>query len=121
MKGFASTWLRFRLRKGWEYLEVYRQGRRDRGQYVTCYVRKTPGERVPRVGIVVGRKVGCAVVRNRVKRRLREAIRHIFTGLPPGTAVIVSALEGTADVKTAELERDLLLVLKKMGGWKGQT
>ncbi len=119
MKGSTSKWLRFRLRKGWEYAEVYRQGRRDRGRYVTCYIRNAPGAAVPRVGIVVGRKVGCAVVRNRVKRRLREAIRRIFTAIPLGTSLIVSALEGTAEVKPVEFERDLLLVLKRLGGGKG--
>src|SRR2546426_12182584 len=39
---------------------------------------------VARVGIAVSSKVGDAVVRNRVKRRLREAIRHEMHGLPAG-------------------------------------
>jgi ribonuclease P protein component len=52
------------------------------------------GEGMPvagaRVGLTVSSKVGGAVVRNRVKRRLREAVRHELAGLPPVDLVVVA-------------------------------
>lgn len=44
----------------------------------------------PRVGFAVGKKVGGAVVRNRVKRWLREAVRHEQHGLPPVDLVLIA-------------------------------
>lgn len=61
-----------------------------------------------RVGIVVSAKVGNAVVRNRVKRRLREAIRHERASLPPLDLVIVaraSAVRATVPQLRAWLRR----------------
>ncbi len=48
-----------------------------------------------RVGITVSSKVGEAVVRNRVKRRLREAIRHELHQLPPVDLVLVARSSAT--------------------------
>jgi len=45
----------------------------------------------PRVGYSVSRKLGKAVVRNRVKRRLREAVRKEAARLPQGTDLVFSA------------------------------
>ena len=45
---------------------------------------------VARVGITVSSKVGGSVVRNRVKRRLRQAVRHEIAGLPAVDLVIVA-------------------------------
>ena len=50
---------------------------------------------VARVGITVSSKVGEAVVRNRVKRRLREAIRHELHQLPPVDLVLVARSSAT--------------------------
>ena len=52
--------------------------------------RGDPG--IPQVGIVAGRRVGGAVVRNRAKRRIREAMRHV--ALEADTAYVVIASEG---------------------------
>ncbi|HUJ25179.1 MAG TPA: ribonuclease P protein component [Myxococcales bacterium] len=51
-----------------------------------------PGMEAPsaRVGLTVSSKVGGAVVRNRVKRRLREAVRHEIAGLPAVDLVVVA-------------------------------
>jgi ribonuclease P protein component len=43
-----------------------------------------------RVGLTVSSKVGGAVLRNRIKRRLREAVRHELAGLPPVDLVLVA-------------------------------
>ncbi|MEX0667217.1 MAG: ribonuclease P protein component, partial [Acidimicrobiia bacterium] len=54
-----------------------------------------------RVGLVTGRRIGSAVVRNRAKRRLREAIR--VAGLPPGYDFVVIAGETVPKVPFATL------------------
>jgi len=54
-----------------------------------------PGGAAVRVGLTVSSKVGGAVVRNGVKRRLREAVRHELAALPPVDLVIVARASAT--------------------------
>lgn len=58
-------------------------------------------------GFAVSRAVGGAVIRNRVKRRLRAAMASRVAQLPPGTAVVVRALPASATATFDELQRDL--------------
>lgn len=74
---------------------VFRQGIRSRRGAVTVIVKRR-GRGAARVGLVVGRRVGGAVVRNRVKRRLRAALAEV--GLLPGRDYVVI---GTAAVASA--------------------
>lgn len=60
-----------------------------------------------RVGLVVSRAVGSAVVRNRVKRRLRAAMRPRVAHLPPGALVVLRANPAAAGATYAELSADL--------------
>ena len=63
---------------------------------------------VARVGLVVSSKVGGAVLRNRVKRRLREALRHELHRLPPVDVVLVArpaAAAATVDELRAWVQR----------------
>jgi ribonuclease P protein component len=68
------------------------------------------------VGFVVSKAVGSAVVRNRVKRRLRHAVReHLDHGalasVPPGSRLVVRALPASARVDGSRLRGDLETVL----------
>lgn len=65
-----------------------------------------------RVGIVVSKKVGKAVVRNRVKRRLREILRRLH--LPRAHLLLVATPEAR-EASFAELFQDLTRALKKSG------
>ncbi|AVT39981.1 ribonuclease P protein component [Plantactinospora sp. BB1] len=60
-----------------------------------------------RAGFVVSKAVGGAVVRNRVRRRLRHLVRDRLPGLPPGATLVVRALPGAADASYARLGTDL--------------
>ena len=64
----------FRLRRRAEYTEVYEQGMRLRGRFMTCFALAN-GLDGPRLGIAASRKIGNAVMRNKAKRRVRELFR----------------------------------------------
>jgi ribonuclease P protein component len=61
----------------------------------------------PVLGVTVSRKVGNAVQRNRVKRRIREWFRHSCPALPPTAAVVVIAREGAAELGAVETNDEL--------------
>ena len=65
------------------------------------------GEGAPRVGFVVAKKIGNAVVRNRVTRRLREIVRPHLETLPAGSAMGLRALPGIEGQPFAELREDV--------------
>lgn len=80
------------------------------------------GQVPPRVGFVVSRAVGSAVVRNRVRRRLREILRNHVPELPMGALLVVRANPSAAAADTAELRRDLERALERalaqVGGYR---
>jgi ribonuclease P protein component len=68
--------------------------------------RRDPGES-PRLGITVTRRVGNAVVRNGVKRRVREAFRHQRSALRRPLDVVVIARRGAVNLATVQVESEL--------------
>ncbi|MGH3344584.1 MAG: ribonuclease P protein component [Carbonactinosporaceae bacterium] len=72
----------------------------------------------PRIGFVVSKAVGGAVVRNTVKRRLRHIARSRINRLPPGSLLVVRALPPAAHATSAELSKDLDSALSRLlGSW----
>jgi len=67
-----------------------------------------------RVGFVVSKAVGPAVVRNRVKRRLRHLARESVMDLPGSAVLVVRALPAAADAGYAELAADLERCLERV-------
>lgn len=77
---------------------------------VHCLARESG---VPRVGLIVGRNVGNAVVRNRVKRRLRESMRGRLEGLGPRDLVL-RALPKAGSASWTELDGDVARCLQRV-------
>ena len=79
---------RRRLSRSGDFQRVYREGSSRANRYLVLYrfprAEEAAGEDGPRLGVSVGRKVGGAVQRNRVKRVLREAFWAAGPELPPG-------------------------------------
>jgi len=72
-----------------------------------------------RVGITVSGRVGAAVVRNRIRRRLREALRTRFDSLAAGYDVLVVARPPSAQASWLELDAALETVLQRAGATVG--
>jgi len=67
-----------------------------------------------RIGFIVSRAVGAAVVRNRVKRRLRVLARGYLGVLPAGSLLVVRANPPAAAARQADLAADLALVMDRL-------
>ena len=95
-----------------DFAQTIRRGARaGRGTLVVhCLI--DPSTEGSRVGFVVARSVGGAVVRNRVRRRLRGVVVEHRRTLPDGSAVVVRALPPAGDADYATLERDLIAALR---------
>ena len=74
----------------------------------------TDFKRENRLGLTTGTKLGHAVVRNRVRRRLREIYRLQEHRLSPGYDIVVVARVRAVYSRYAELERDFLRLAKKL-------
>ena len=94
-----------RLRKSPEFAAVSREGARVARSHFTV-LHRANGLGRPRLGVAVSRKVGGSVVRNRVKRWLREAMRHERAQLPAVDVVLIarpSAATAGASVLRADV------------------
>jgi ribonuclease P protein component len=104
-----------RLRRRNEFLRAYRSGGRRGGRYATLFV-VANGLGHPRLGVTASRKTGKSVVRQRLKRRVREIYRrwHRRTELPPVDLVVnlkpTAAAAGFAELRQ-ELERQMVSLL----------
>lgn len=120
-----STDFRFprerRLRKRREFLGVQGRGRRLPGKAFQFFVLKRDdfgGANVAaraRFGITVTRKIGNAVIRNRIKRIVREGCRHLGDQFAPGLDVVVLARDGAQRTEAAAFRAELAELARRLG------
>jgi ribonuclease P protein component len=104
-----------RLRKRAEFLAV-RRGEKRRGRLFLLELLVRGDTAAPRVGFTVTRKVGNAVVRNRIRRRLREAVRvHGADDMQPGNDYVIVGREEALAASFAEIGTELSRRLRRAG------
>lgn len=101
------------IKKNTLFLRVYSKGTSQVNRTLAVYV-LPDRKKISRLGITVSKKIGCAVVRNRVKRLIKESYRLNEQNIKSGQNIVVVARKtaATADFKT--VNGALLHLLKKM-------
>jgi len=107
-----------RLRTRSEFQSALRHARRLGGPTVVVHLARD-GSGPARVGFIVGRTVGPAVSRNRLRRQLRHLLRERLPRLPAGTRLVVRGLPAAAGRSSAELGHDLDALLGRATGAAG--
>jgi ribonuclease P protein component len=105
---------RTRLTDSPEFERVYRQGTAYRGKLFSVHA--FPNELgTPRLGLSVSRKVGNAVTRNAVRRRLREVFHSCISEVSGSLDLVVSARPAAAEATFEELREEFSKALGKVG------
>jgi ribonuclease P protein component len=96
-----------RVRKRGAFVEIQREGRKLSGTAVLMFVHPQRKPHRARLGITVSRRVGCAVVRNTVKRRLREVFRLHPGWFAVGSDYVLVAKPAAAQASYGDLETEI--------------
>jgi ribonuclease P protein component len=103
-----------RLRKHADYQRAYSAGRKRQSTSMSWFLApQSPCEAGPRVGLTAGKVLGKAHERNRLKRRMREALRRHVDLLPNGFDLIFHPRRGVLTVEFAKLEAEVVRILEQ--------
>lgn len=98
---------RFRILRRMEFRRVYEEGQRRSASLCTIFYRPN-GLPETRLGITVPSRVGGAVLRNRIKRRVREVFRRNRLALPGGWDIVINPRTQAAEIAYPVLQKELL-------------
>lgn len=96
-----------------DFRVAMRQGRRSGSTHTVIHVVDREGLGPARFGFIVAKTVGGAVVRNRVRRRLRSACRELLPTTRPGVDVVVRALPGSDSASWDTLRGEVAAAIGK--------
>lgn len=102
----------YRVKKEAEFQRVFTQGKSCANRQFVVYMIEKPEQVHFRVGISVGKKIGNAVARNWVKRRIRQSLTELKPQLKQDCDFIVIARPGVAWMEMAEVKDHLIHVLR---------
>lgn len=107
---------RYSLKRSRDFQYVYRKGK-SYGSHLMVLLVAPSREALPRVGFSVSKKVGNSVVRNRVKRRMKESFRVRLPKVKPHVALVFVARPDAAQAEYKEIAKTMQYLMKKAGLW----
>ncbi len=96
------------------FAKTYARGKCFSSRTVVLYALRSRGRPSPtRVGLTVSKSRGNAVVRNRTRRRLREALRPVYPLVKDGFLIVLVARQAAVEAPFADISADLRYVLQR--------
>ena len=102
-----------RLRKHADYQRVYAEGRKHRSASMSWFLAAQTEKSAPRVGLTVGKVLGKAHERNRIKRRLRDVLRRHVSQLPAGCDLILHPHRTVMTLEFTKLDAEVVRILQQ--------
>lgn len=103
------------IKKNHEFRRVYNKGKSAATSKIVVYCRQRRAADKNRLGITVGTKIGKAVIRNRIRRRIKEIYRLNEEKLKTGYDIVIVARVRSREAQYRELENDILKLCSKLG------
>ncbi len=95
----------YRIKANKEFQHVFKHGKSFANRQLVLYYIKKPEQTHFRIGLSVGKKIGNAVTRNRIKRYLREAFHELEAGVEPGYDIVIIARQPTKRMNYHEMKK----------------
>ncbi|MCX8002627.1 ribonuclease P protein component [Anoxybacillus eryuanensis] len=104
---------KYRIKKNDEFQEVFKRGTSVANRQFVLYVLDKPEQPYFRIGLSVSKKIGKAVVRNRVKRYIRQVFHEEREQIDAGKDYVIIARMPVATMGYEEAKKSLLHVLRR--------
>lgn len=101
-----------RMKKNDDFQLVYKNGKSFANRQFVIYILKKPDQKNFRIGLSVSKQIGTAVVRNRVKRLIRETFQHLKEDLPNDYDFVIIARKPAAAMNFHEVKKSIIHILK---------
>ncbi|MDG5789404.1 ribonuclease P protein component [Evansella sp. AB-P1] len=104
-----------RLKKNEEFQEVFQKGKSVANRQFVVYYLKKENQKNVRIGLSVSKKIGHAVMRNRIKRLIRESLRELMVNIMNDYDVVIIARKPTSQMELSQMKNSLSHVLHLSG------
>ncbi|WP_090240409.1 ribonuclease P protein component [Lentibacillus halodurans] len=104
---------RYRIKDNTEFQHVFKNGKSFANRQLVLYYIERPDQQHFRIGLSVGKKIGNAVIRNRIKRYLRQAFQELEGKIKPSSDIIIIARNPTKQMNFHQVKKSLIHLLSK--------
>jgi len=110
---------RLRLKKREDFSKVFKHGKAAANHQLVVYYKPSHAAESFRVGISVSKKIGNAVVRNTMRRRLKEIVRQMEDKIAKHVDIVIIVRKPAVEMHYSELRRSVNHVIKRAGLIRG--
>lgn len=102
-----------RIKKNQEFQHVFQKGTSFANRQLVIYHVNKAGQAHFRIGLSVGKRIGNAVTRNRIKRYLRQAFHELEDEIKPGIDIVIIARKPTKDLDFHTIKKSVIHLLRR--------